>query len=156
MKKILAITSIIVTASLSGCLKDDAFLDKQPTNLLGEAQLWKDPGLVLSLLGNLYNRYYDLESVEDWATFANNNDAFPSENGAYGRVQNVDWGYGEWGTWDYGYIRDMNLFIQKCTAADKLEEGVRNRFLAEARFLRAAYYFELVKRMGGVPLILEP
>ncbi len=156
MKKILAITSIIVTASLSGCLKDDAFLDKQPTNLLGETQLWKDPGLVLSLLGNLYNRYYDLESVEDWATFANNNDAFPSENGAYGRVQNVDWGYGEWGTWDYGYIRDMNLFIQKCTAADKLEEGVRNRFLAEARFLRAAYYFELVKRMGGVPLILEP
>lgn len=156
MKKILAITSIIVAASLSGCLKDDAFLDKQPTNLLGEAQLWKDPGLVLSLLGNLYNRYYDLESVEDWASFANNNDAFPSENGAYGRVQNVDWGYGEWGTWDYGYIRDMNLFIQKCTAADKLEEGVRNRFLAEARFLRAAYYFELVKRMGGVPLVLEP
>jgi hypothetical protein len=156
MKKILAITSIIVTTSLSGCLKDDAFLDKQPTNLLGEAQLWKDPGLVLSLLGTLYNRYYDIESVEDWASFANNNDAFPSENGAYGRVQNVDWGYGEWGTWDYGYIRDMNLFIQKCTAADKLEEAVRNRFLAEARFLRAAYYFELAKRMGGVPLILEP
>lgn len=156
MKKILAITSIIITASLSGCLKDDEFLSKQPTNLIGEEQMWKDPGLVLSLLGNLYNRYYDLETVEDWASFANQNDAFPSENGAYWRVQNVDWGYGEWGTWDYGYIRDMNLFIKKCTAADKLEEGVRNRFLAEARFLRASYYFELAKRMGGVPLILEP
>jgi hypothetical protein len=156
MKKILAITSIIITASLSGCLKDDEFLSKQPTNLIGEEQMWKDPGLVLSLLGNLYNRYYDLETVEDWASFANQNDAFPSENGAYWRVQNVDWGYGEWGTWDYGYIRDMNLFIKKCTAADKLEEGVRNRFLAEARFLRASYYFELAKRMGGVPLILDP
>jgi hypothetical protein len=33
---------------------------------------------------------------------------------------------------------------------------VRDRFLAEAKFLRASYYFELVKRMGGVPLILEP
>ncbi|NII28208.1 RagB/SusD family nutrient uptake outer membrane protein [Pseudoflavitalea sp. X16] len=156
MKKILAITSIIITASLSGCLKDDEFLSKQPTNLIGEEQMWKDPGLVLSLLGNLYNRYYDIETVEDWASFANLNDAFPSENGAYGRVQNVDWGYGDWGTWDYGYIRDMNLFIKKCAAADKLEEGVRNRFLAEARFLRASYYFELAKRMGGVPLILEP
>lgn len=156
MKKIAVITSIILTASLSGCLKDDDFLNKQPTNLLGEEQMWKDPGLVLSLLGNLYNRYYDIETVEDWASFANLNDAFPSENGAYGRVQNVDWGYGDWGTWDYGYIRDMNLFIKKCTAADKLDEAVKSRFLAEARFLRASYYFELAKRMGGVPLILEP
>lgn len=156
MKKIIAIITILSAGILPGCLKDDDFLNKQPTNLIGEEQMWKDPGLVLSLLGNLYNRYYDIETVEDWATFANNNDAFPSENGAYGRVQNVEWGYGEWGTWDYGYIRDMNLFIKKCTAADKLEEGVRNRFLAEARFLRASYYFELAKRMGGVPLILEP
>lgn len=28
--------------------------------------------------------------------------------------------------------------------------------MAEVRFLRAAYYFAMVKRMGGVPLITEP
>ncbi len=117
MKKILAITSIIVTASLSGCLKDDAFLDKQPTNLLGEAQLWKDPGLVLSLLGNLYNRYYDLESVEDWASFANNNDAFLLRTALMAACRMLIGVMESGGTWDYGYIRDMNLFIQKCTAS---------------------------------------
>src|SRR5699024_5679617 len=69
--------------------------------------------------------------------------------------QNTNYGYGDWGTWDYGYIRDINLFIERCEAATELSDGDKQRFLAEARFLRASYYFELVKRMGGVPLILE-
>lgn len=155
MKKTIAISAILYSILLTGCMKDDEFLDKSPTDILGEAQLWKDPGLVLSLLGNLYNRYYDIETIENWTSMVNFNDAFPSANGEYGRVQNVDWGYGDWGTWDYGYIRDMNLFIEKCEAADKLSDGDKSRFLAEARFLRAAYYFELVKRMGGVPLITK-
>jgi hypothetical protein len=47
----------------------------------------------------------------------------------------------------------MNLFIERATAATKLSDGDKTRFIAEARFLRAAYYFELVKRMGGVPII---
>ncbi|MEJ7676970.1 MAG: RagB/SusD family nutrient uptake outer membrane protein [Segetibacter sp.] len=34
-----------------------------------------------------------------------------------------------------------------------LQNADKTRFLAEARFLRANYYFEMVKRMGGVPLI---
>lgn len=156
MKKIIAITSIALATSLAGCLKDDAFLNKQPTDLFSEEQMWSDPGLALSLLGNLYNRYSDIETIKDWKTMANLNDAFPSQNGEYGRVQNSEWSYGEWGIWDYGYIRDMNLFIKKCTAAEKLKESDRIRLTAEARFLRASYYFELVKRMGGVPIILEP
>lgn len=156
MKKIIAITSIALATSFAGCLKDDAFLNKQPTDLFSEEQMWSDPGLALSLLGNLYNRYSDIETIKDWKSMVNLNDAFPSQNGEYGRVQNSEWGYGDWGIWDYGYIRDMNLFIKKCTAAEKLKETDRTRLTAEARFLRASYYFELVKRMGGVPIILEP
>ena len=36
-----------------------------------------------------------------------------------------------------------------------LSENDKKRFIAEGRFLRAAHYFELVKRMGGVPLIKQ-
>lgn len=145
-----------MSVSLSGCLKDDEFLNKQPTDLFSEEQMWSDPNLVLSLMGNLYNRFNDVETVKRWVDYALLNDAFPSENGSYNRVQNSEWGYGDWGIWDYGYIRDMNLFIKKCTAAEKLQESDKTRFIAEARFLRASYYFELVKRMGGVPLLVEP
>src|SRR5712675_360649 len=50
----------------------------------------------------------------------------------------------------------MNLFIQRDSASTKLAAADRAEFLAEGRFLRANYYFELAKRMGGVPLILSP
>jgi hypothetical protein len=49
----------------------------------------------------------------------------------------------------------VNLFIERATAATALSEGDKKRFIAEGRFLRAVYYFEMVKRMGGVPLITQ-
>lgn len=153
MKKNLLILFIFTFIAL-GC-NDEDFLDRDPNSILTDAQLWKDKKQVLSLLGNLYGRYYDFSTLEDWASFADFNEAFPSEAGRYWMVQNNGWGYGDWGTWDYGYIRELNLFIERCTAADQLNQADRDRFLAEARFLRASYYFELVKRMGGVPLILK-
>ena len=37
-----------------------------------------------------------------------------------------------------------------------MDEALRNRCLGEAKFLRAHYYFLLVRLFGGVPLITEP
>jgi len=161
MKKIFQILSIAVL-TLGWSCNDDEFLNRPPTGQLSEDQIWNDEGQVLSVLGDLYNRYVDLSTfktindVPGWTTVSDFNEAFWSEAGRYNNFQNNGWGFGAWAAWDYGYIREMNLFIQKCTAADKLAPAVRERYLAEARFLRASYYFELVKRMGGVPLILEP
>ena len=146
----------IIAASLlvSGCKKDSEFLDVPPKQIITEETAFSDPALVISVLGDLYNRQQDFSSLDaGWNTFVDFSEAFPSENGAYNIVQRTSWGYGEWGTWDYGYIRDLNLFIERATAATKLSEGDKVRFIAEGRFLRANYYFELVKRMGGVPLI---
>jgi hypothetical protein len=155
MKKIFYILMTALLTLSYGC-NDDAFLDRPPTGILSEEQVWGDEGQVLSLLGNLYNRYYDIGSVKDWVALGGFNEAFFSNAGNYGDFQNSGWATNSWFTWDYGYIREINMFIQKCEKADKLSVDVRDRFLAEARFLRASYYFELVKRVGGVPLILEP
>lgn len=161
MKKIFQILSIAVL-TLGWSCNDDDFLNRPPTGQLSEEQIWSDEGQVLSVLGDLYNRYVDLstfETINDvpgWTTVGDFNEAFWSEAGRYNNFQNSGWDVRSWASWDYGYIREMNLFIQKCTAADKLAPAVKERYLAEARFLRASYYFELVKRMGGVPLILEP
>ena len=155
MKKIFYIPAILLLL-LSWSCNDDEFLDRPPTSILSEEQIWSDDSQVLSLLGNLYNRYYDLGTVKDWPSLGGFNEAFFSNAGSYGDFQNSGWNLDSWRTWDYTYIREINLFIQKCTAADKLSTASKDRFLAEARFLRASYYFELVKRMGGVPLVLEP
>ncbi|OQP59273.1 hypothetical protein A3860_38115 [Niastella vici] len=156
MKKTFSIifaAALIVTA---GCKKDSDFLNVQPTSILTNEQAFSDPAQVLSILADLYNRQLDFSGLDNgWASFADFSESFPSENGSAYFVQRNEWGFGEWGNWDYGYIRDLNLFIERATAAKALSETDRTRFLAEARFLRANFYFELVKRMGGVPLITQ-
>jgi hypothetical protein len=151
--------SIIFAAALittAGCKKDSDFLNVQPTSILTNEQAFSDPAQVLSILADLYNRQLDFSGLDNgWASFADFSESFPSENGAANIVQRNEWGFGEWANWDYGYIRDLNLFIERATAAKALSETDRTRFLAEARFLRANFYFELVKRMGGVPLITQ-
>lgn len=157
MKKILSITIAAFLIGMWGCKKDSEFLNIPPIQLLPNNEAFTDPALVFSILGDLYNRQVDFSSLDDgWRTFTDFSESFPSENGSNYIVQRTGWGYGEWGTWDYGYIRDLNLFIQKDSAATQLTDADKTRFLAEARFLRANYYFELVKRMGGVPLITTP
>lgn len=153
MKKIYLFL-VVAALSVSGCKKDSEFLDVPPKQIIPEETAFSDPALVISVLGDLYNRQVDFSSLDGgWNTFVDFSEAFPSENGAYNIVQRTSWGYGEWSSWDYGYIRDLNLFIERATAATKLSEGDKTRFIAEGRFLRANYYFELVKRMGGVPLV---
>ncbi|WPV68323.1 RagB/SusD family nutrient uptake outer membrane protein [Chitinophaga sp. LS1] len=150
---------LIISAALVfvfGCKKDADFLQTDPSNILTDETVWKSESLVLSVLADLYNRYVDQQTITNWAEYTNFDEAFPSQASEYWRVQQIDYPYDWWNLWDYGQMRDLNLFIQKCTAATALSEDARTRFLGEARFLRAALYFEEVKRMGGVPLITEP
>ncbi|WP_268224687.1 RagB/SusD family nutrient uptake outer membrane protein [Sinomicrobium oceani] len=148
-------TFILLTFWLGSC-NDDDFLTREPTQIIPSDKAYNSPELTLSILADLYNRYNDFGTVENWQSLSGFNLAFWSDSGSYGAFQNNSWGYGDWRTWDYGYIRDLNIFIEGVTASEGLDEAYKTRFIAEARFLRASYYFTLVKRMGGVPLILEP
>jgi hypothetical protein len=154
MKKIITIIFAAVLIVTAGCKKDSEFLNVQPASILTNEQAFSDPAQVLSILADLYNRQLDFSGLDNgWSSFADFSESFPSENGAAYFVQRNEWNFDTWANWDYGYIRDLNLFIERATAAKALAETDRTRFLAEARFLRANFYFELVKRMGGVPLI---
>ena len=139
-----------------GCAKmQDDWLDKDPTTVLYPDQLWSNPDLVLSVLANLYDRIPEFQELQQYGNFANFDEAFPSSNNEYNRVKNQTYDYGAWGYWDYAYVREINLFIQHAREATELDSTDQRRFLAEAQFLRANVYFALVKRMGGVPLLLD-
>src|SRR5687767_7133287 len=49
-------------------------------------------------------------------------------------------------------VRNANLIIQKVPLATRVTEADKNRYIAEARFLRGLYYFHLVRNWAGVPL----
>lgn len=66
-----------------------------------------------------------------------------------------------WDFWDIDYqgIYRANLLLQilggKNTIAG-LSASLQSRYIAECQFLRAYYYFELVRLFKNIPLILQP
>ncbi|MBK9732639.1 MAG: RagB/SusD family nutrient uptake outer membrane protein [Chitinophagaceae bacterium] len=55
----------------------------------------------------------------------------------------------------YEGITRANIVLDKIPAIE-MDEALKARILAEAKFLRAYYYFTLVNIFGDVPVILEP
>lgn len=57
----------------------------------------------------------------------------------------------------YDAINAANIAIDKIAVIDasKIEEGIRQRLINEAKFLRALNYFNLVRWFGPVPIILH-
>jgi hypothetical protein len=105
-----------------------------------------------SSLPNGFNRVGGqmLESGSDDALPSSTADAVQFySNGAFNQVNLPD------NTWDANYagIRKVNVFLENVDKVPFKEKGLKNRLKAEARGLRAVFYFELIKRWGGVPLI---
>lgn len=149
---------IFCTLLVLSCQKESSFIEEaQPTDLLTIEETYSTPKLVETVLANLYNRQIDFSSVKDWPSMLGFGDSFSGENGPSGIITSTSFGYGTWFLWDYGYIRHLNLFLERLTHSTSFSgtDEQRRGYLAEARFLRANYYFEIVKRVGGVPLILE-
>jgi starch-binding outer membrane protein, SusD/RagB family len=156
MKKILTIIGLSLLVVFTGCKKDSEFLDVTPFSILTTTQSFSDPNQAVSIVADLYNRVLDITAFKNgWESFIDPGEAVASTFG-HETVSRNGWGFGQWNNWDYGYIREINLFIERATAATELLEADKKRFIAEGRFLRAVHYFEMAKRMGGVPLITEP
>ena len=54
--------------------------------------------------------------------------------------------------WNYAGITRANYILEN---KDKIDFQGKEHIIAEARFLRAYYYFELVKFFGDIPLIID-
>lgn len=159
MKRYLSLfLGVVVLVTIAGCQDDP--LSTSPENILTEDQVFSSPDLAEGLLSNYYGRLPQSKGLSgdpiQWARF---DEALWSAGGTPPELQ---WGpYPIWlnqlwgGDSGYGLIRDLNAFIEKARNSEEFAEEQRARFAAEGRFLRAYMYFELVKRMGGVPLITD-
>ncbi|WP_277482523.1 RagB/SusD family nutrient uptake outer membrane protein [Catalinimonas alkaloidigena] len=56
------------------------------------------------------------------------------------------------GLWDYEYIRELNFFIENIRESP-LSENFKTQMEGEVKVLRAALYYKMQKRYGGVPLV---
>lgn len=53
-------------------------------------------------------------------------------------------------------IRDANVFLKYSSDVTFKDEDRKARIIAEAKLLRAFFYFELIKQFGAMPIITEP
>lgn len=104
----------------------------------------------LSTFGGFYTIQHEIntEYMFGRGSFAPMNSYQGLDNTNVGRITD---------TWNNFYkgVRNANLIIQKVPLATKVTEEDKNRYIAEAKFLRGLYYFHLVRNWAGVPLHTE-
>jgi hypothetical protein len=164
MKKIIAILILLSTLS---CNKD--ILDIAPQDRLGEEAVWRDENLIKAYHNGLYNgiphgfylHMYSKYTDEAYGGSAPCCGANIMARMTYTADNIAEVGGSDfWGSylyyWDRGYqfIRRVNVFLEKMQG-EAVQFTAREQLVAEAKFLRAFMYFELIKRHGGVPIVTQ-
>ena len=164
MKKLIYIAGLFL---LSSCSND--FLDIYPKTSLSEGTFYQSETEYILLANGCYVPMQNYEKVEHWvmAELISDNAGF-QYNTATGEASkgvidqfilasnNV--AYANFWNLSYNGITRCNKLLAEIDRAGVVwsKESYKRRSAGEALFLRALYYFNLVRQFGGVPLILEP
>jgi len=145
MKLYKLIYIILLGCTLTSCEK---ILDKKDLSAVGEADnVWNDLGLATAYVNRIYAKGLPSWSIEN-ADYSEESDGGGSF--MYGQLteNSVDF-------WPYDNIRGINILLANIDQGS-LRDSDKKQLKGQALFFRAWQYFEMVKRYGGVPLILEP
>lgn len=149
------LTILFTAAALffSGC-DHDKWLERESKTIITDEQLWNDPVLVTSLLANYYNRLPTFHGVFNTGGMTELDDAMWSGHRDQNWRNDFTFGNDYGRIWDYGLVRDISIALENIDEYSvKIPDEQKRLFRAELRFIRAFLYFEMVKRMGGVPLV---
>lgn len=153
---------IVFILGITGCEK---ILDKQPLDFISDAFVWNDKNLVNAYLNDIYYRIQfqdmrndpgysqatvaamggELRTFGPWQEPFKASTSIITEVGADPAIE----------YWKYDIIRDVNFFIEKLSSGSSLNQTDIDQKIAEARFLRAWVYFQMVIRYGGVPILTK-
>ena len=155
----------ILFFSVTAC-KKYLDLDIENPNRVDEGNFWKDGTDALkglnAVYGNFYRNgspysrwtpfYFDIRSDDGYSTSPWN------ELRSVGALNITQYSFEvNYDTW-WHHWRGVYRANQVLTNVPgiSMDEALKARYLAEAKFLRALYYYNLVTIWGNIPLILEP
>lgn len=141
---------------------NESFLDETVTTDLNEDVVFADSAYATGFLTDIYSNVgFDTEMTRfgngglqvacDEAEFKQSSSISTGMSFATGTVNPVTVTNDAWSTC-YQEIRACNKFLKLVDRTPMLE-SVKNQYKNEARFLRAWYYFILLRHYGGIPLI---
>lgn len=160
MKKIICIASLASILTMS-CQND--FINLNPISTVSVDAVYKtDKDFqdavvgVYSMLKNQYQDFWifgDLRSDDSWHALGN--DAFLISVDKFNMNGDAALMINTWRNY-YSAINRANLVLSKIETADPAVVTNKTRHVAEAKFLRAFAYFDLVRIFGDVPLNTVP
>ncbi|OJW18150.1 RagB/SusD family nutrient uptake outer membrane protein [Mucilaginibacter sp. 44-25] len=162
MKKICTLLLAALLISSTSCRK---YLDVVPAEYSSENDVYSNINLAEQALARLYNAlpneltaYYTAATDETYHHWFDNGEAVNAYKYNLGSWSTNDNPLGNW-SGKYQDIRRANIFIERIDGVpvpldrESYYATWKPRYKAEARFLRAQFYFELFKRYGAVPLL---
>lgn len=144
---------ILIDLTLASCGKD--FLERPPQDQLSQNTFWKTEKDAYSALNGIYGVSLDyLESAiyNDGAT-DNAHAQYPWESNATA-ISLGDITSSLNAGWEFGDIQRANYFLENVDKVT-MDASLKDRFKAEARFLRAMRYADLMNKFGDVPLVTQ-
>jgi hypothetical protein len=166
MKKSILYGLSFLALMLAGYSCTQDFLELEPKTGLTEANYYKNEEQALLAVTAVYDAY----SVQNWQ-FAPvmsdiwSDDAFCGGSDATDMAQWQDMemfkmepeNNSSSDLWSrcYSGIYRANLYLQKQEGVEWVTDGLKARFEGEVKFLRAYFYWDLVRHYGWVPLITE-
>jgi hypothetical protein len=159
------ITAALMTTSYS-CTKS---LDIDPQGQITEAQIISDPNVATNLVTGIYNIFFagdpfgnDVRGFQyivlgDIASDDADKGSTPTDYGDAATIDALNAGANNGvvnNIWKghYQAIARANQALTQLQNA-QFDAAIKNKLIGEARFLRAYFYFNLVRIFGGVPLL---
>lgn len=160
---------VLVTLVMAGC---SSFLEEKNIASQSAEAFYATKDGYESLMTGAYNTlksiynsttYYSLTQLGTDLTTQNNGTATNKLNQYTPDYLNDEGTVSGWWTSLYSALKNVNAVIGRADAVITLEQDSRDgmdkavvaQHIAEAKFLRALYYFEIVRNWGQAPLILE-
>lgn len=155
----------VLATILAGCNED--FLNKVPEDSINSSNFFQTENDAISAINGAYQplQWPKLYNMRMWTTDIMAGNSIVGAGGGTDGIETQDeanfitatdnqgvldlWR----GPWP-GILR-CNIILEKVPGMS-INENVKNRVLGEAYFLRAHYYFILVRFFGDVPLVLKP
>ena len=164
MKTVYYIFIILLAFSLTSCLND--FLDVEPVSDLASETFWQteadaETGLnaAYAQVAKNYNTndgflyWFEIRAADTWHTQSQSIELMDANtNKLHAGMNATSWnGF-------YKAIGRINYALHYIGLMDdsKISVEAKNHHLAEASFLRAKMYFDMIRIWGDVPLVTEP
>jgi len=160
MKKIIIFFTFSVLVFFSSCQE----LEVEPVTMFQEEAIFSSEAGVTNYIASLYEnmRHDEFSRSSHSQSFIHaltNNDYVGDLTHRTDETRHLTLGNGDYfDAWDYGPIRRVNVFLESLPKYKDQNAQVAsnyNHWMGEAYFIRAYYYFTLVKLYGGVPLVKE-